>query len=171
MSTCRIRRHLDRRRLVRICAALICVASFVAVPSAPAVALSDVGSLCYARADNPHASKTGKGIDGKTVFICERGSVVIKEYLINLYLCPVKVSGSESGWTTTYGCRVVAISESAINHDAPFTPTSKGVTRQVPPPGGREIHGKGWWVTCTQYYRSDMTAKQRVASEPVQITA
>lgn len=171
MSTCRIRRHIHRRRLACISVALMCVGSSIAVPSAPAVALTDVGSLCYARADNPHASKTGKGIDGKTVFICERGSVVIKEYLINLYLCPEKVSGPESGWTTTYGCRVVAISESAINHDAPFTPSAKGVTRQVPPPGGREIHGKGWWVTCTQYYRSDMAAKQRVASAAELITA
>lgn len=162
---------------VRALATWAVLASVVMVPGATAVGASTVspseaGTLCHVTMENPHPSSTsGMGAVAKARFSCDRGSMTVKSYLINLYLCPQKVSGPESGWTTTYGCRVVAESNGINNHDQPFNVGEATVTRQVPAPGSSPAHGSGWWVACTQYYASIYSGKQRAGSVAVQFSA
>lgn len=155
--------------------AVFAVAVTIAAGSVPASAHAvvpfETGSICTVSMDNPHVSTGSGGADAKARFSCERGSMVINEYLINLYLCPQKVSGPESGWVTTYGCRVKASNNGINSHDQPFTVNGSTVTRQVPAPGSSPVHGSGWWVACVQYYRDGGSTKQRAGSTAVNFAA
>ena len=162
-----------RSRLIRIAVVGVLVAGGAGTESTAEAAVPlETGTTCSVVMDNPHLSSTrGMGAVAKTRFSCDRGSMVVTSYLISLYLCPQQVSGPESGWTTTYGCRVVAESNGVNNHDQPFAVGSTLVTRQVPAPGAAPVHGSGWWVACTQFYASIYSGKQRVPSAAVQFAA
>ncbi len=163
-------RSLRRRAIAAVLAALMAATLASAVPASASPAEP---VICDVRMDNPHPSSTpGKGADAKGTFWCQNGSMTVKEYLMNLYLCPQKVSGPESGWVTQYGCRVVAESNGINNHDQPFlVRPGHDVQKQVPVKGASPVHGTGWWVACMQYYRTDRTDKQRKASAALEFTA
>lgn len=81
--------------------------------------------------------------------------------LMNLYLCPQRVSGPERGGTTRYGCRVVASVNGINGHDQPFDVGAKTIPRQVPRKGGAPVHGSGWWAACVQYTANIYSGMQR----------
>ncbi|WP_157062847.1 hypothetical protein [Actinopolyspora mortivallis] len=113
---------------------------------------------------------TGK-IIAKTRWECGVGrDVTVTEALIRLYQCSQKPSGPEKTWTTQYGCRVV---KSASYLDDLYVPANgKTNPRYVPKVGDPGASGTGWWIQCTQYYRSDNPGvKYRNASIARYLTA
>lgn len=150
----------------RVGVLLVTLGSAVVIhaPAAEA-APNEVGTICSVGMDYPHLSGTaGSGAVAKARFSCERGSMTVTAYLINLYLCPSKPSGSESQWTSTYGCRVVAENNGINSHDQPFSVGASTVTRQVPAPGSSPVHGSGYWAACVRYTANIYSGERRTGA-------
>lgn len=140
-----------RKRTTLAGAVMVAVAATVGGVSGTATAEPP---SCHARAEAPHYSTGAGGIIAKTDFYCEVGrSVTVNEVIMRLYLCPTPPSGPEKGWTTRFGCRVQK-SEQYGEFFVPANSVNRPVTRYVPDVGDA-AHGSGWWIQCTQYYRSD----------------
>lgn len=111
------------------------------VPSGPVVG-------CEMKANDPHVSSSGKGIDAKSTATCKHRH---KKLEINpaLYKCDHgKRNGRRPSENWIFdNCDFVAW---AFHSWSPQL-ASRKYTGQVPRKGGEEVHGKGWYVQDTVF--------------------
>lgn len=139
-------------------AAAALVSPNIAVPTDP---------TCDVYADVPHRSTGGideslQGtVDAKTRFKCDAGTtktMKITEVLINIYYCgSQEPAGTESDWTSKYGCRVVA---SAHYFDTFTVTPGTQTTRMAPPKGTPGPTMAGWYIQCTQYVKNGVAGRR-----------
>jgi hypothetical protein len=114
---------------------------------------------CTATVEDPHISTNPASVISKARYKCTSRSHTIG-FSFLLFVCPNPPTGPESDWPNQ-GCSKKGQTAGSFNAGVGAT-----TTRYVPDVGAPNARGKGYWVSCTNFWLDGNTSVYQLIRSP-----